>query len=404
MAGIILGLEMNFVFVSIQSIDEDRNSTSVCLARELSRHHRVLYVNPPIQRREQWFGTNNPARPQKRRPRGKKTDTLKQLGENLWMLSPYRIMESLNWLPVTGLVKKLTIINSRRLAREIKQAATQIGFESFILINDKDIFRSFYLKQLLKPTLSIYLDRDYTLGVPYWSKHGRTMEPEIMKQADLVICNSPEFTRAAQQHNPHSYYLRNGYDPEQFKPGVTYQEPADLVNLPRPRILYIGAIVASRLDMGLLLYLAQKRPDYCFVLIGWRDDKFESSPLHQMSNVKFLGRKATAEVPAYLQHVDVAINPQTINPITRGNFPLKIVEYLAAGKPVVATATDTMTSVFNNHTRLANDWNDFLSHIDAAIEEKDGDEQRLEFVKQFRWDCVVTDFLKMVQLAEKNVS
>lgn len=387
---------MNFVFVSIQPIDEDRNSTSVCLARELARNHRVLYVNPPVQRKEQWFGFDNPARKNsKKRPR-RSADALQQLSSNLWMLDPACIMESLNWLPSTLLVKKLTLINSRRLAKAIQNAVDTIGFESFTLVIDKDIFRSFHLKKLLKPARMIYLDRDYTLGVPYWRKHGLTMEPELMQQADVVVCNSPQFVESARRFNQNSVYLRNGYDPAQFYEGVHYAEPADLSPLPRPRIMYIGAIVASRLDMGLMLYLAQQRPQYQFILIGWVDERFSSGALHRMPNVHFLGRKATREVPAFLEHVDVAINPQVSNSITEGNFPLKIVEYLAAGKPVVATATQTMTSIFSEHTRLAIDWNDFLHHIDAALEQKTISESTRSFTHQFRWDYIVKDFLKLI--------
>ena len=55
-------------------------------------------------------------------------------------------------------------------------------------------------------------------------------------------------------------------------------------------------------------------------------------------------------MPAYLQHFDVCINPQEVNDITLGNFPLKILEYLAMGKPVVATATHLMTEVFSEHS------------------------------------------------------
>ena len=74
------------------------------------------------------------------------------------------------------------------------------------------------------------------------------------------------------------------------------------------------------------------------------------------------------EVPAYLHYFDVCLNPQTINPVTIGNYPLKIDEYLAAGKPVVATHTRAM-EYFKEYVYLADSKDLFVSFIDLALEE-----------------------------------
>ena len=65
-------------------------------------------------------------------------------------------------------------------------------------------------------------------------------------------------------------------------------------------------------------------------------------------------KKPVAEHEGFKYNInDVCINPQKVNPITDGNYPLKIDEYLAMGKPVVATRTHTMEDVFASHTHLA---------------------------------------------------
>ena len=70
--------------------------------------------------------------------------------------------------------------------------------------------------------------------------------------------------------------------------------PADLAAIPGPRIGYVGALITMRLDLPLLEELARSRPAWSFVLVGWEDEAFSRSLLHNLPNVYFLGRKRTA--------------------------------------------------------------------------------------------------------------
>jgi len=132
-------------------------------------------------------------------------NSLSKITENLSVLNPNKIIESINWIPSTLVFSMFNRLNNMRLSSCIEKAIIELGFESFVLINDKDMFRSFYLKELLKPSLAVYLDRDYTLGMSYWKRHGVSLEPELMKKSDLVVCNSMDFTRRALQYNPNSF-------------------------------------------------------------------------------------------------------------------------------------------------------------------------------------------------------
>ena len=75
------------------------------------------------------------------------------------------------------------------------------------------------------------------------------------------------------------------------------------------------------------------------------------------------------ELPKYIQHFDICINPQILNSITDGNYPLKIDEYLAMGKPIVATSTHTMRSIFAGHTHLAVSTEEWIIALKAAANE-----------------------------------
>ena len=397
---------MDFLFVGIQRINTGRESTSTSLARELARQgHRVLYVNSPLARKTFFLPPQDPFAAAHLHELKTKANPLQLLSSNLWVLNPTRMLESFNWVPSTALFSWLIEFNNQRFALDIKPALHELQFEDIILINDKDIFRSFYLKELLQPRHYIYLDRDYTMGIPYWRKHGKALEPALMRKSDAVFCNSLDFTEHARRYNSNSFNIGNGFDAEQFNDNEIASIPVDLAAIPTPRIGYIGALTTLRLDLALLTDLARARPAWSFVLVGREDEAFARSALHNFSNVFFLGQKHTHNVPDYLQHLDVCINPQKLNDITRGNFPLKILEYLALGKPVVATTTNTMTEVFRDHTYLATSSAEFITQIENALSKNtlQRTEERKDFVKKFSWKNIVELVVNHLQELQEPV-
>ncbi|WP_162054844.1 glycosyltransferase [Pontibacter pamirensis] len=395
---------MNFVFVSLQRINTDRDSTSTSLAKELAKNHRVLYVNSPIDRKT--YYSNNIDNFTKSHINSIKQgeEKLRKLDENLWVLNPSNIIESINWIPFTSIFSFFNRKNNLRFAKEIKEAIEELGLDNYILINDKDIFRSFYLKEILKPAKYIYLDRDYTIGMDYWKKHGVVLEPQLMQKSDAVVCNSYDFTKRAKKYNLNSFYIGNGFNMEQYNHDEYFPVPDDLQDIPGPIVGYVGALITLRLNLEMMIEMAQARPDLSFVLIGWQDKEFENSSLHTLPNIYYLGKKHTREVPAYIKHFDVCINPQILNKITSGNFPLKIVEYLAMGRPVVATATPTMHEIFGGYTYLADSTSTFIELIDKALRDEKPSciQRRKEFAANFSWQNAASALLKSIESVQSK--
>jgi len=394
-------MKLNFVFVSLQRINTDRESTSTSIAKELSRHHRVLYVNPPIDRKAYLLGTSDRfINEHLQFVRHEKHGHLYQMAENLWVLNPGSVIESINWIPNTPIFQYFNKRNNRRFAKEIRKAVDDIGFEDFVLINDKDIYRSFFLKELLTPLLYAYLDRDYIIAMDYWKRHGSILEPLLMAKSDLVLCNSPGFTKRASQYATQAHYIGNGCDITVFDANTAHLLPSDLSAIKsKPIIGYVGALTALRLDINLLIFLAESRPEWSFVFVGPEDKAFQHSKLHALDNTHFLGKKESAEAPAYMQHFDICINPQLINEITDDNYPLKIDEYLAMGKPVVATATTIMQEVFHQVVGLAASKQEFLAELEKALE-SDTDEkrnQRIAMAATHSWPTITEHVLRIIK-------
>jgi len=357
------------------------------IALEFSRHNRVLYVNAPLDRITRWRDRHTPAVQRRLAVIRGRRDGLEQVDDNLWTLYPDRMIESINWIRNQRLFETLNQRNNQLFASSIRQALEKLNFQDFILFNDNDIFRSFHLKELLQPEVYVYYSRDYLLAVDYWRRHGAKMEPELIAKSDVCVANSAYLASYCRQHNPNSADVGQGCDLELFAAGRNSPLPGDIADLPRPLIGYVGALQALRLDIPLLEQLATDRPEWHFVLVGPEDEGFRNSRLHQLPNVHFTGSRDISRLPAYINAFDVCLNPQLLNEVTIGNYPRKIDEYLALGKPVVATRTETMV-LFRDHTYLAESAADYLPLIERALNEDTPERQaaRIAFAATHTWE------------------
>lgn len=377
----------DIVITGIQSWDIEIGSNCKNIALEFAKNNRVLYVNAPLDRLSRWRNKGNPLVQKRVERMRSNAGELEKIEENLWTLYPRTILESINSLPFKPLFKLLNRINNQRYAKQIKKAATQLGFTDYILFIDSDMFRSFHLKELLNPALQCYYTRDNLLAVDFWKKHGYDFEPALMAKSDLVCANSTYLARLAAQNNPSSFYVGQGCDLNLYDKSKLPSLPEDLASITKPIIGYTGALYSLRLDLDILLNIARSKPEWSLVLIGPEDSAFQNSALHQLSNVHFLGNKLPDELPAYINGFDVAINPQKLNEVTRGNYPRKIDEYLALGKPTVATKTEAMT-IFAEHTYQAANPDEFVRFIDQALSENSQELERIRerFAKGHSWE------------------
>ncbi len=162
-------------------------------------------------------------------------------------------------------------------------------------------------------------------------------EAALIRRAGQVIIHSPALMEKKGHLNPHSALIPNGVAYDIF--AKTVEEPADLRDVPHPRIGYAG-MIKKQLDLALLHELAKRHREWSFVMVGPLGMlKGETQTIEAMSrlpNVYFLGGKHWDELPGYMQHMDVCTLCYKLNDYTKYIYPLKLHEYLAAGRPVVA--------------------------------------------------------------------
>jgi glycosyltransferase involved in cell wall biosynthesis len=390
----------DIVIVGQQPWDVEIGSNCKNIAKEFSKHNRVLYVNSPLDRITLFRHKSDEKIKKRMDVINHKADSIIKISDNLWNHFPDKILESINWIKNEKIFKIFNKLNNKRFASSIKKAIDTLGFKDILLFNDNDIFRCFYLKDLLKPFKSIYYSRDFLLSVDYWKHHGKKLEPLLIAKSDICVANSTYLTDYCRKYNENSFYVGQGCELEIFTcfEGTV---PKDISNISKPMLGYVGALQSIRLDISLLIEIAQKKPEWNIVLVGPEDEEFKASKLHTFPNVYFTGSRQPEQLPAYINAFNVCLNPQLINEVTIGNYPRKIDEYLAMGKPVVATKTDAM-SIFENFVYLGKSSEDYIYLIEKAMNKNSEQlqEQRKLFASTHSWENSVKEIYNALAIAE----
>lgn len=222
------------------------------------------------------------------------------------------------------------------------------------------------------------------------------LEPALMRKADVVVTSSNHLYHKALQLNPSVHLIPNAGEFEHFS-AKTKKLPADIRHIPGPIIGYIGAI-ADWFDMELVYELAYDNPQWSFVMIGCTYFS-EMTEIEKLNNVYFLGEKPYSDLPDYLHLFDVCIIPFLINDLTNATNPVKVYEYLAAGKPVVSTELPELSSM-TDYVKLASGAKQFEIAIRRALQETDTAkrmEERRRFAAENTWKKRYDVFQTIIQ-------
>jgi glycosyltransferase involved in cell wall biosynthesis len=327
------------------------------LMSRLARENRVLFIESLGLRRPQLAG-RDVRRILRRLRRG---------------LMPARAVDGLHVLSPLVLPfhgnRIVRAINARLLPILVKRAAGQLRLEHPILW--AYVPQAELLAEVLEPSLVIYhcVD-DISAHARIDTGSFRAAEERFAGRADLVLASAPALAERMRELSRNVMFAPNVADTELF---ATALLPGDLdpamAALPRPRITFTGAIVTTKLDISLIVELAQTRPDWSFALvgpIGPGDPLTDVSALEAQPNVHLLDGRAYRELPAVLRAADVGLIPYARNELTDSIFPMKVYEYLAAGLPVVASELPALAGV--EGVERAADAGEMASLIGTALE------------------------------------
>jgi glycosyltransferase involved in cell wall biosynthesis len=269
-------------------------------------------------------------------------------------------------------------VNAALLRAQVGRAARGLGFERPLLWSY--VPQAEWLVEALRPAAVVYhcVD-DIAAQKGVQAAAFRGAEARFAARADLVLASAPALAERMRTLNDRVFYAPNVADTERFATALE-EGPTDpaLAALPRPRIVFTGAVVATKLDLGLLEGVARARPGWSIALVGpvgAGDPHTDISALERLPNVHLLGSRPYAALPEVLRGADVALVPYAINDLTRSVFPMKVYEYLAAGLPVVTTPLPALAGAAG--VAVAADAPATVAAVERALAE-DGPQARRE--------------------------
>ncbi len=325
----------NIVVLSLFRFDAEIESTGMTVARYLSGDNPVYYVDHPFtwkdvirlrktdacRRRKphfSWFGsgvmdTGNP---------------------RLKIVIP-PVLLSLNFLPEGRLYRRLLRVNEWLIRRRLRRILRKDGVQDFIFINAFD-FHYPTVAEGLGAAVTMYYCLDPVAG-SFDGRHGPVSERILVSRSDLVVCSSRQLYREKLLLNPRTYFVPNAADVthagKAMRPDLAVSP--SVATVPGPVIGYFGNI-ERRIDYPLMGEVIRQNPGFSFVFAGPRTTDVPDW-LEALPNVFFTGSVPYGEMPAVIRGFDVALIPFRADAGSAAIFPLKLFEYLGAGKPVVAT-------------------------------------------------------------------
>jgi hypothetical protein len=231
-------------------------------------------------------------------------------------------------------------------------------------------------------------DWNTTLGGAWYTS---ATEQQIIQASDVRVATAPILVeRLERQSGQPVLLLPNAVNTSLFDPQRAWVRPADLP-LAEWTAIYTGALWGDWFDWDLLKQIAASFPHASIVVIGDYRGQAGSVP----ANLHFLGLKAQRDLPAYLAHSNVAIIPWKINAITHATSPLKVYEYLAMHRPVVAPAIHPLRNVPG--VWCAKDALDFIAKLTEARQAVFPIAQVDAFICQNNWQVRVRELMQYVQ-------
>jgi glycosyltransferase involved in cell wall biosynthesis len=357
------------------------------IAHELSRHVKVLYVNPLL----------SPVNPGKaylyRRFLQPRRPHVTEITPSLWVLEPVAV-------PFTNKLHAIMQpLNARFGVHQLRLAIQTLALKEPLLITF-DASTSFLVGNLGERA-TVYYCVDPVQG----GQRGIETEAELCRRADAVMVTS-EFHY--QRLLPHCSgakltVINHGYDfagARAIAQDSTLSEPDDLISIPHPRIVYTGSIHDSYLDTELVASVASARPGWSFILVGpYQDNPIGPAlsaqnleRLRMLPNIHLLGARPYQRLAHYIRFSDVCMAPYNLtrNLEWDGISPFKMLQYLSQGKPVLVPRLGSLAQLVEL-VYFYEDDHGFENAIEKAMGEQDRGlaEQRIKWASQHSQERVM---------------
>jgi teichuronic acid biosynthesis glycosyltransferase TuaH len=397
--------DFDIIMLALPRWDGQYSSTAYSLAQALSLHTRVFYVDNPFTFKD-YLTQQKSAQIQKRKralTTGEDIFTNPIEGNNNLVAVTPRLTLPINWMSPGRTYDALSRMNDGIVFKSIRKTIETYGIKRFIFINSFNPLFGKYFPEEFSPLLTIYHCVDDISKSEYISRHGTRLESEAVRRADFTLVTSMELKRLKEADSSRVYYHPNAANVELFQQAFFNKlaPPAELEQVPHGKkvIFYMGNI-CHRLDYELLKQIAREHQDKYLVMVGPRtNENYRKAGLDILPNVIFTGSKPLQSLPAYVASADCCIIPFLCIPLTKSIYPLKINEYLSAGKPVVTTDFSEDIVNFASIAYVSGSHQAFVDNIQTAIDTDSAElsQARVEYAAANNWNARAAQLLEIVE-------
>jgi UDP-galactopyranose mutase len=256
-----------------------------------------------------------------------------------------------------------------------------------------------YLLDAVQPRAVIYDLIDDFCSFGWAPRDGRERERELIARTSLAFAGTGYLRDSFARRLPGLRFLPSGVRFDDLTEPAP--EPPDLRDLPRPRLLFVGTL-NDKLDGELFRTAATAAGGGSVVVVGPRHGTFEAPELPK--NVHFLGLKPHGELRGYYQHCDLGLMPFADNAAARAINPIKTLEYLACGLPVLSTPIPDVERYYSDVVRVEHpgNWDAAIRELLAADDDS-AREQRRNFARDRSWNKLVEQVERGIRRLEEEL-
>lgn len=387
-----------FIFSNMR-YDSPIEATSLFLARSLARDREVYYIQYPYTIKDYLRDKDSPKFTAIKGSlfNASKAVLNTEIPNLKKVILP--VVLPINFLSEGKTYRRILKINERSIVRRIKSVLKNRNIKHFVFINS---FNFHYpgIGRALKPELNIYQCVDPMI-TPYDMKHGIVSELQLVKESDIVICTSKALYEEKVKINPETYFVPNAAD-------ILHSSKALDTNLvlhpllkeyKKPIIGYFGSI-ERRMDYGLLRNVITTNPDKSFVFVGPMYREHLPDWLFNSPNVHLPGPVPYDEMPSMLKGFDITMIPFKKDKVSCTIFPLKLFEYLGAGKPVIITDFNPdLRDYTNDAVEICSNADEFSAAINNILQNDTSEKRayRLKVAKENTWDIRAAEIAGIIE-------
>lgn len=375
-------MKKTIVCHSFPAWDTPYVKSTIELLKQLSKDHRVVMIDYHYTLKDLFFNKFAPVK----RILGLESRVRSIQTEGGWIevISTPPVLPN-NWIKNPKLFDLAAKFNSWLVRKTIKKQLNKLGVFKYTLINAFNPVYGLHSVKTFNPQKSIYYCYDEISGTEWSGKHGAAYEQKFIPLVDEVICTSSKLQENKAPLAKEVKFIPNGVNLDIFLAPNNEKSNGYTIG-------YIGAI-DSRIDFDLIDYCASNLPEYVFEFYGPVKTELPQLP----KNVKFLGSVAQNALPEKIQNFEAGLIPFVKNKLTEAIYPLKINEYLAMGKPVVATNFSDLSD-FSKVAEVVDSKEEFLNTIKKSIKynSRIKTQKRIDFAKQNSWENRAREFARVI--------